>query len=185
MKSDNLKDFFDELDFDIADPAEGHEERFREKLKKQPGKKTKKSGVITLWAPIMGIAASILVAFLIFQGITGSPFGQGQELAKVSPEMKQTQDFYSTVIQSELEKLQAEKTPETEAVIQDALKQLEVLEKDYQNLRKDLGESGQDERVIYAMISNFQKRIDLLQTVLEKVEVIKTLKNKRHENTVI
>lgn len=185
MKTDNLKDLFDELDFDIAEPAKNHEERFRQKLKKQPKRKIKRSGVISLWGPAMAVAASFLMAFLIFQGLIGNPFTSQQELANVSPEMKQTQNFYASVIKSELENLEAQKNPETEAVIDDALLQLETLENDYQKLKKDLGKSGQDKRVIYAMISNFQQRIDLLKTVLEKVETINTLKNTPHESTII
>src|SRR6056297_3789240 len=97
MNTDNLKDLFDELDFDIAQPAENHEERFRQKLKKQHSpKKLKRSGVITLWGPVMAIAATFLVAFLIFQGLINDPFNKQQELANVSPEMKQTQNFYAS-----------------------------------------------------------------------------------------
>lgn len=185
MKTDNLKDFFNKLDFDIAEPTENHEERFRQKLKGQTPKKMKKSGVISLWRPIMAIAASLLVGFLIFQGLLSDPFNKQQDLANVSPEMKQTQNFYASVIKSELENLEAQKTPETEAVIDDALRQLEILEKNYQKLKGDLKKSGQDKRVIYAMITNFQQRIDLLKTVLEKVETINTLKNIPHESTTI
>ena len=185
MKIDDLKDLFDELEFDIASPPENHEERFRQKIRENRKKNTNRSGVISLWGPILAVAASFLLAIMIFQGVFENPFTNQQELANVSPEMKQTQDFYASVIKTELQNLEDQKTPETEAVIQDALKQLDILEKDYENLKKDLGKSGQDKRVIYAMISNFQKRIDLLNTVLEKVETINTLKNKSHENTVI
>lgn len=187
MKTNNdLKDLFDGLDFDIAEPTPRHEDRFREKLKQRPQKKiTRRNGVINMWLPVMAIAASFLVAVLIFQGVFSNPFSQNQELANVSPEMKQTQDFYSSVIKTELAALQEQKTPETEAVINDALAQMQILEKDYENLKKDLGKSGQDQRVIYAMITNFQKRIDLLKMVLEKVNDINTLKNTNHENTII
>ncbi|MFD2518985.1 DUF4179 domain-containing protein [Salinimicrobium flavum] len=185
MKTDNLKDLFDQLDFDVAEPPVQHEERFREKLRNQPGRKTKRSGVITLWLPVMAVAASLFMAFLLFQGVLNDPFSQRTELANVSPEMKETQNFYASVIKNELENLEAQKTPETEAVIADALNQLEILEKDYEKLKKDLQKSGQDKRVIYAMISNFQQRIDLLNTVLEKVETINTLKNSPHENSII
>ena len=185
MKTDNLKDLFDELNFDIAQPEENHGERFRQKLKNQPRKKIKRSGVISMWLPTMTIAASFLVAFLIFQGVFSNPFEQKQGLANVSPEMEQTQNFYASVIKTELENLQEKKTPETEKVINDALKQLEILEQDYEKLKKDLGQSGQDKRVIYAMITNFQKRIDLLKNVLEKVETINTLKTTHHENNYI
>ena len=188
MKNDNdLKDFFGGLDFDIAEPTPQHEDRFREKLKQRPQKtKARHNGLITMWLPVMAVAASFVLAVLLFQGIFASPFTQEQELANVSPEMKQTQDFYSSVIRTELAALQELKTPETAAVINDALTQMSILEKDYENLKKDLGKSGQDQRVIYAMITNFQKRIDLLKMVLEKVNNINnTLKQTNHENNFI
>lgn len=185
MKTDNLKDLFDELDFDVAEPAVHHEDRFRQRLKQRSKKKTARTGVISLWLPGLAIAATFLLAVLIFKGLTGNPFVQQQELANVSPEMKETQDFYASVIKTELENLKEQKTPETEAVINDALQQLEVLENDYEKLKEDLGRSGQDKRVIYAMISNFQKRIDLLKIVLEKVNTINTVKSTTHENKII
>ena len=185
MKTNNLKDLFDELDFDIAEPSEDHEARFRNKLRQQPKGKIKRSGVISIWAPILSVAAAFAVAFLLFQGVFSNPFQQQQELANVSPEMKVTQDFYSSVIKAELETLKEKRTPETETVINDALNQLEILEQDYEKLKKDLGKSGQDKRVIYAMITNFQKRIDLLKIVLEKVNTINSLNTTSHENKVI
>jgi hypothetical protein len=187
MKTDkDLKELFEGLDFDIAEPSVNHEERFREKLRQRPQKKkVRHNGIISLWGPVMAVAASFLLAFVLIQGDISNPFSTKQELANVSPEMKQTQEFYSSVIRTELASLQEQKTPETEAVINDALNQLDILEKDYEKLKKDLGKSGQDKRVIYAMISNFQKRIDLLQLVLEKVNTINTLKNTSHENNII
>lgn len=182
----DLENLFEELDFDIAKPSPQHEARFREKLRQRPErKKIIHNLVISIYRPIMAIAASFLLAFLIFQDVFSSPFSQKQELSHVSPQMKQTQEFYSSVIRTELAALQEQRTPETETVIKDALIQLDKLEKDYEPLKQDLGKSGQDKRVIYAMITNFQKRIDLLKMVLEKVNTINTLKTTNHENTNI
>lgn len=185
MKTDNLDDLFKKLDFDQEEPAADHEQRFREKLRSQKKKKVSNSGVIPLWLPGLAIAATFLMAFLIFQGVFNAPFNQQQDLATVSPEMKETQNFYASVIKQELETLENEKTPETEAVIDDALRQLQILENEYNRLKKDLSKSGQDKRVIYAMINNFQKRIDLLNSVLEKVNTINTLKHNPHENNLL
>ena len=52
----------------------------------------------------------------------------------------------------------------------------------YEKLKLDLTSSGEDKRVIYAMITNFQNRIDLLENVLEQIEEIKQLKNSNNEN---
>jgi hypothetical protein len=185
MKNDTIEDLFKSLDFDVAEPSEDHQERFRNKLKQRTKKKTKSSGIISLWTPALAIAATFLVAFLLFQGVFDDGLGKEQDLASVSPEMKNTQDFYSSVISRELYNLQQEKTPETEAVIEDALRQMQILEKDYEKLKTDLSQSGQDRRVISAMITNFQKRIDLLTNVLDKVNTINELKNVPHENNIL
>ena len=181
----DFKNLFEGLDFDVAEPSSQHEENFRKKLRQEAAKKPAgRASVLRLYYPVMAIAASFLVAALIFQGVFSTPFSREQDLATVSAEMKQTQEFYSSVIRTELASLQEQKTPETEAIINDALAQLEILEKDYENLKKDLGKSGQDQRVIYAMITNFQKRIDLLKTVLAKINDIKSLKITSHENII-
>ena len=105
-------------------------------------------------------------------------------MASVSPEMQKTQDFFTLSINEELKKLNAEKSPETDALIKDALKQLAGLESEYEKLKTDLLESGKDQRVVYAMIANFQSRIDILNTVLEQIESLKELKNNSHENSI-
>ena len=73
-------------------------------------------------------------------------------------------------------------TDKIDQIINDALKQIQLLEKEYQNLKTDLTESGKDQRVIYAMISNFQNRIDILNTVLEQIENVKQFNSVSNEN---
>ncbi len=186
MKTDNnnLNELFEGLDFNTAKPETGHKERFFQKLKEQnPGQKPK---VRSLWTPILSIAASITLALLLFGNLLNpnQEYSKG-DLASVSPEMKETQDFYSSLIQKELNTLEAEKSPETQAIVKDALLQMEKLENQYAKLKKDLLKSGNDNRVIYAMINNFQQRIDLLQQVLDQIENIKSFKTQNHESTTI
>lgn len=185
MKTNDLNDEFRGLDFDIAEPEAGHRERFLQKLEQSQQKAPQRSTKVrTLWAPFIGVAASLAVAFMLFGGIFNSPAKAG-DLASVSPEMKQTQEFYSSLIETELNQLKEEKSPETKAIIQDAMTQMEKLETEYAKLKKDLLESGQDKRVIYAMITNFQQRIDLLKKVMNQIEEIKTLKKQSNENNII
>ncbi|WP_458626949.1 hypothetical protein [Winogradskyella sp. PC D3.3] len=99
------------------------------------------------------------------------------DLASVSPEMSETQDFFTVTIENELKKLNKERSPLTEQIINDALVQIQLLETDYKKLKTDLTESGKNQRVIYAMISNFQTRIDILNTVLEQIEIVKQFKS--------
>ncbi|WBL23598.1 MULTISPECIES: DUF4179 domain-containing protein [unclassified Zunongwangia] len=185
MKNDDFFEDLKELDFDIAEPNADHEDRFLEKLNTK--NKAPKTGKLRkLWIPISSIAAALIIAFLAFGNVFSSPvFGKESGLAAVSPKMKETQDFYSMLIERELKSLEGERSPKTNKIINDALVQMENLEKEYKKLKKDLLESGQDQRVIYAMINNFQQRIELLNQVLDQIQTIKQLKTQENETNII
>lgn len=183
-EKDNIRTLFKDLEgtFDIDMPNTGHKNRFLEKLKEQNStivsSTTKKANY---WKPFLAVAASIVVCFSVFT-IMQQQGKERNDLASVSPELSQTQSFFTTAIAQELATLEAQRSPETEAVIYDVERKLKILEKDYNTLKVDLTESGNDKRVIYAMITNFQNRIDLLQTVLEHIEDAKNFKQNQNEN---
>ena len=175
MKEDNLERLFKNLenDFDIEMPETGHEQRFLDRLKSDNHIVSKKPKH-TIYRPFIAIAASLILFFGVFILIQNKPQENG--LASVSPELSQTQDFFTSAIRSELNKIKDKRSPENEMLVLDALKQMELLEKNYERLKIDLKDSGNDKRVIYAMISNFQSRIDLLENVLKTIEELKQLK---------
>ena len=184
MTKNTLNNLFENLkeDFNIEEPKLGHQQRFLNKLN------NKKETIIDvpkpvrkLWRPLLGVAASIVLLISVFAGIQQS--SNLRELASISPEMANTQDFFMSVITSELEKLNSEETPEFQDLIVDALFQIKILEENYEQLKLDLTESGDDKRVIFAMINNFQNRIDLLQNVVEQIDNIKQKNIKQNENS--
>ena len=185
MKKDTIDNLFDRLkgEFDIASPASGHQDRFLNKLKAPKHVAVKSSGSSgPFWKPLLAVAAIIVMCLCLFTLMQQEPELKG--LASVSPEFSKTQDFFTVAIQNELASLNAERTPETKVMVDDALKQLDLLEKDYEKLKVDLTESGDDKRVIYAMISNFQNRIEVLQTVLENIKNVKRLNKSSEINSV-
>lgn len=183
MDINKIDEFFKDLDLDVAEPKEGHQERFKEKLQKRNS--TGKAGKIRmLLSPLLGVAAAVLLIVLLAGTSFGSLTDKG-DLAGISPEMKETQQFYTNLIKTELAKLEAANSPETEKLVNDALAQMDKLDLDYERLKKDLKKSGQDKRVIFAMISNLQQRIDILTNVMDQIEKIKELKNPNNENNII
>lgn len=182
MEKDNLYSLFDDLknQFDIETPQKNHEQRFSDKLKSNDIASTEVKKISRFnWKPFLAIAASIIICLGLFTTLQNEP--EDLDLASVSPEMSETQDFFTVTIENELKKLNKERSPLTEQIITDALVQIQLLEKDYKKLKTDLTESGKNQRVIYAMISNFQNRIDILNTVLEQIETIKELKTNTNE----
>ena len=188
MKNDKINQVFEKFqhDFDVEAPSHGHENRFLDKLKAQNQSKDIITGKTrrSLWKPLMGIAATI--ALLVVLTFSINTKQKTQDLASVSPEMANTQNFFTSVIAEELEKIDSERTPETEALIKDAMTQMKTLEVQYIQLKLDLTESGNDKRVIHAMIDNFWNRTNILKSVLENIEGIKTFKlNNDETNTTL
>lgn len=183
MKDDKINKIFEKFqhDFDVETPNHGHENRFLEKLKaqNQAQEVAVNKPSRNIWKPFLGIAASIMLIITLAFNFNTEP--EVQDLASISPEMANTQNFFTSVIAEELEKIDSERTPETEALIKDAMIQMETLEKQYNQLKLDLTESGNDKRVIHAMIDNFWNRINILKTVLENIEGIKTFKLNNNE----
>ncbi|MEX2349601.1 MAG: hypothetical protein WD554_01860 [Flavobacteriaceae bacterium] len=183
MKNTNLynhlKELFQKEQLPPEEPKTGHQMRFMKKLEAQNQKPVKQ---LVFWKP-MAIAASFLIIIALGFPLIDNSSNEA-DLASISPEMAETQQFFMATIKSELSNLKKEDAPEAQKLIQDALLQMEILENDYEKLKKDLAKSGNDKRVIYAMISNFQSRIDLLEDVLQQIETIKELKQDIHETTI-
>lgn len=167
----NIDELFDSLkgEFDIETPKEDHHVRFLDKLN---GDSVKKSSGFN-WKPFLSIAASLLIGLSLFIGLNNNDEETG--LASVSPEYAEAQDFFTISLESELKKLNDERSPFTEKIINDALIEISDLETEYNQLKTDLEESGNDQRVIRAMIENFESRILILNDVLDNIEKIKQL----------
>jgi len=166
--------------FDIEEPSLGHFSRFKERLVNNESEQSAWNPKTWKW---LAVAASITLIFGIWLGIQTN--SSGLELADVSPKMEETQSFFTATIQDEIERVAIKRNAGNQQIIDDALVQLKKLEVEYQKLTIDLDESSKDKRIIYAMISNFQQRIEVLQSLLERLEEIEQLKNSRDEETII
>lgn len=183
MKKNTLDELFNDLEgtFDVEQTPDGHQRRFMDRLKQQEASE-QASDSRSWWRPL-SIAASIIVIFGI-----GFMMSQQSEapsgLASVSTELGQTENFFNTAISAEIAKLKTFESPETKGLVEDALSKVENLDIEYQKLREDLAISGNDKRVIHAMIANLQNRIDLLEQVVAMVEDLDNLKSKEDETII-
>jgi len=177
-KQDNITNLFERLEgsFDVHDTPQGHQRRFLEKLNQQEPKPKQ----LNFWK-WGSIAAAITLLVILGSSMFAPRQPQEADLASVSPEMEQTQSFFTTTINAEIEALKQFDALENKKLIQNALQQVDKLEKDYQLLKEDLVESGNNKQVINAMIINFQNRIAVLEQVSETIERIQTLKNTTDE----
>ena len=171
---DQFNNFFKNTDFDVEEPRFGHLERFQDRLNSQDKKKKKITSF--KW---MSVAASIILMIGFWLGANQTE--ATLLLADVSPKMQEAESFFVSTIKLELKEVEKVRNPKTERVIEDALNQLEVLEDKYKDLVKALNNSNDDRRVVYAMISNYQNRIDVLQDVLKLINQINNPKENQNE----
>jgi hypothetical protein len=164
-----LEQIFSELkgQFDVEEPRIGHFNRFEEKISHKTIETTSVKSHNWKW---MLMAASIALLIGIWFG--NYTTNQGIDLADVSPQMEETQHFFLVAIQREIEQIDLKRTLENQQIIDDAFAQLKKLEDDYKQLTIALDKSNEDKRVIHAMISNFQQRIAVLQSLLLQIDEI-------------
>ncbi len=173
MNIENKNNPFENQNWDVETPIDGHEKRFLKKLK---AKKSKKQ---TFWKPL-AIACSLIISFGVLYIIYSN--STSNELTKevaFSPEVQETNDYFSSVINKELTTLKQKETPQSKVLIGDALKQMESLEKDYDNLKLEIKNNGENKQIVFALITNMQTRIDFLKSVLNQIE---TINKSYHEN---
>ena len=161
--------------WDFEEPNQGHQKRFAAKLRKQQATPiTKKK----YWIPL-SIAASLLLVIGLFYFTSTKA-----EIEKIafSPQVQETHDYFSSVINTELASLKKQETPQNKALINDAMKEMETLEKDYDKLKEEIGKNGENKQIIYAMITNMQTRISFIKSVLDQIEELNNLKNTKDES---
>jgi hypothetical protein len=180
-KKDNIDALFDNLNgsFDFETPAEGHQQRFLEKLTNNKTIKPAKSKHNTY--KYLAIAACFIMLLSIGYTYMNTATTIEEQVVEISPEISNTEFYFANVIEQEVKKLKSERSPATKKIIADTMLQLKKLENNYKELELDLINGGNSKLILSAMITNFQTRIDLLQDVLQQVEEIKNID---HENTI-
>ena len=88
-------------------------------------------------------------------------------MADISPKMEEVENYFVTAINQELKTVEENRSLDTETIIEQALNRLEDLEEDYNYFLAELNTNGNQTRLISAMIKNYQKRLEILQNVLE------------------
>ncbi len=186
MNEEKLDELFKSLqgNFDVEDPAVGHEQRFLAKLNAGKGFAGLQQKRRSLWKPL-SIAASIILICALGIGFLKSSPSLEEQVAEISPEVSQTQFYFASLVEEQVKQLESKSSPETKQLIDDTLVQLQKLETNYSKLEQDLLNGGNSKLILSAMITNFQTRIDLLEEVMNKIESIQNLKANNDENFTI
>lgn len=167
----NLEDFIqnNKEQIDSFDLPDGHLERFEKKLRKKNSKSK------SYW---YSLAAAVLI-LLSLSGIIQYNQSQSRNivntekiisLGDISPQYKEIEEFYRRDLYlkiSEFDSLNCHIEPEQKAMVNHELQQLDQV---YISLQKELNQNRSDERIINAMINNYQYKIEFLDLVIEQIK---------------
>ena len=179
-------------ELDGFEPADGHFDRFQDKLNKQHSKKRR----IT-FSVVWKVAAAVVFVLLavnqaniyFFSDNENTLLGSNTSeitLASVSPEYQEVEFYYNNAINVGLQQwnsLMADGFISEEE--QDLLdSELSEFEERFKTLQADLAANPNDERVINAMLEYYQTKLGIINMIVTKLEETKEHKIKSHESNI-
>jgi hypothetical protein len=157
--------------YDIYHPTPGHEKRFAQKLEKAFSKRKVRNPKFILWK---------VAALLIMLGVGGEVLFNMYEFPIEDPIIKERTEYFSLMINNEIQSLKQQTDPQTEILINNTLNELKKLENDYKKIIIDYKRNNENKSLLNAMINNFRKRIELIEFTKFQLNKIQQLKNKNH-----
>ncbi|UII28015.1 hypothetical protein LVD15_06210 [Fulvivirga maritima] len=128
----------------------------------------RKTRRINLWQNIGKMAAAVLllcVAGVVTLQFAGGDYKQGYALHDVSPEMAETEFYYSQQVAEKLQVIKASNTNIDHEVMQN----LSMLDSAYAELKNDLKDNADSEEVIDAMIANYRIKLQILEQIIGEI----------------
>ncbi len=130
-----------------------------------------------MWRAAAGVAIFVSVFLALRQYTLPSQPAEQQQvnLASISPELAETDAFYTTQIKARQQEIQtlavATQNPALKAACQqDFIRDLAHLDSIYTVLKQELAAAPADERVANALVENLQLRIEILNQQLQIVQ---------------
>ena len=132
---------------------------------------TEKPQVIALWRrPWMKVAASIVLILGIAGVLTLSGIGQDRPMGKnyASKELQDIDMHYKSLVSYQVKLVQDHPKLSDEDKT-DFLSFMDELDEEYQQLRLEMRNNLDNELVLEAIISNYKKRIELIEKLLTQI----------------
>lgn len=179
--SKGLENFIREnkKDFDYFEPPADLWNKIERELQNKSQAPIKKERVIKL-SFLLKVAATVVVILGVAVLLLRHQYSQTL-ISSIDPELAKQQVYYASLIQSkqnELKQLEKE-DPELYRTFSSELKKMEM---SYQQLKKELPESPNQERTVRAMIKNLEIQIRVLNQQLIIIQQINDLKKEGKGN---
>ncbi len=162
------------------EPSDGHFERFEQRLKTQK----RKVRIIRLSKSISKVAAIGLLAIMSSLWAYNefiSPKEQGMSLSDISPDYQEVEFFFTSQINSKYQDILNNEILDDSEYKKNLNQEMIRMDSLYNELKLELGENPNDERIIQAMIRHYQTKLQVMSDILEQLNKIKQ-DDKLHTN---
>ena len=141
----------------------------------------------------MYVAASIIVILglslaLIFSEKEGSqPAEYTSIFTDISPDLAKQEVSYIKMVNNKVDRIKKQEVPkENVALFNEFIKQLEVVDKQYELYKKEIEITGYNDELIQQIIYNYQLKLSVLQMLQSEIDKINRLskKNSNEKNKI-
>jgi hypothetical protein len=170
-------------EFNSEEPPKGHDKRMQNRLDEAFGKKQNPWSV---WYKIAAVVVMGLLAIWYFSAEQNSSMQTTAEKEPLQQKeqfpMEQAEHYYKQSFQTQFKLLAKQNSsPQSKAMINSSKEMIAELDEQYLELEKELSKTG-DQRVAAAMITNYKQRIEILETLIQKINYVNHLKQTKDEN---
>ncbi len=168
------------------EPAEGHFDRFKSKLKKT-GARSRTVSLFTGLLKAAAVAVLLVISSLwTFEKIANRNMSEGLSLGDISPEYHEVEEYYIHQVSSTCRQMKQTDMFSDEKQQNMVLQELSDMDSIYNCLKKDLKTNPDDERIINAMIGHYQMKLEIMNNILGQLhEINENYKHTNHENNEI
>lgn len=173
-------------EFDDREPSDGHFERFSFRLATRlHAVKAKRSIVPYLLKAAVVTLLVTLSSLWTFEHFVRPNLKTKMTLSEVSPEYREVERYYVTqvnLMENEFTSLEIT-TPEQKEAL---MKEMASMDSVYVELQKELRANPNDQRIIDAMITHYQTKIEVMSYILSQLKEIKaeTVNPVSHEKVI-
>ncbi len=173
--------------FDVAEPAEGHFERFSNKLQTlhQKNKRVPWLTYLKVASIAVLVVLSTLWTYDYFMNRLVSE--QAISLGNLYPEYREVEMYYTSMFNAGYNEIDHCTFPEDSLQKKILIKELSDMDSIFINLQKEIQLNPTDERVINAMIEHYERKLEVMNQILDQLKQLNNqeLNNKNNETTTI
>jgi hypothetical protein len=173
------KSFFEE------EPSGGHLERFSSMLEVRFRKEAPRRSIVPYLLRAAVVTLLVTLSSLYVWDNYLSPGSKRMTLGDVSPQYREVENYYVhqvNLMESEIKDANLISNPEQKEML---LKEMKTMDSVYVHLQQELKANPDDERVINAMIEHYQKKVDVMNYIINQLKAVRNENQTMKENEKI